>query len=268
MIPDRLEGILDRKRLEVDRLPASPVTSASDTFQQPRRNFAAALTQPGISIIAEIKRRSPSKGAIAPTLESARLAAEYETGGAAALSCLTDAEFFGAKPDDLPTARRATTLPILRKDFIIDPRQIHESAAMGADAILLIARVLPAETLHEFITIANTLQLAALVEVHDEEDITKALDAGAAIIGVNNRDLATFDVSLDNAIRLRPRIPDVCIAVSESGIHTRDDVEQMENAGYDAVLVGESLVRSADPTHAIQSLLGIDAPQISSKVRP
>ena len=264
---DILEQILARKREEAARLPGSIAPNTGNPARTRRRDFAAALMQPGISVIAEIKRRSPSKGPIAPALHSAETAYRYESGGAAAISCLTDATFFGAKPDDLPTARRATAIPILRKDFIIDARQIHETAAMGADAILFIARALPAATLGDFIASATSLRLASLVEVHDESDIDAALRAGATIIGVNNRDLKTFNVSLDHAIRLRRRIPDNCITVSESGIHTRDDVQRMEQAGYDAVLVGESLASSPDPSLDLRWLLAPESCRNTSEAQ-
>jgi len=245
-----LNDILRYKREEISALPTT-CAAPSD-----RRDFAGALASPGLGVIAEIKRRSPSRGAIAPSIDPARIAADYETGGAVAISCLTDATFFGARPDDLPAARNATSLPVLRKDFIIDQRQIHESAAMGADAILLIARVLAPAQLRDLLRTASSLRLAALVETHDEADIDKALDAGATIIGVNNRNLATFEVSLETAVRLRRRIPDVCLSVAESGIHSQNDLHRMRDAGYDAVLVGESLARSSDPAFALQSLLG------------
>ena len=183
------------------------------------------------------------------------MATQYESGGAIAISCLTDQSFFGAKADDLPQARTATTLPVLRKDFIIDERQILEANAMGADAILLIARVLTRDELARLIREATSMRIAALVEVHDEEDVLKSVDAGAQIIGVNNRNLATFDVSLDTALRLRDCIPDTCVKVAESGIYTAEDVGKMADAGYDAVLVGESLVCSPDPEAAVGQLL-------------
>lgn len=259
MTPDILKTILARKREEAALLPSPGQYNRRDYALNDRRDFEAALRKDGISVIAEIKRCSPSKGALAPDGDPAALASAYQSGGAAAISCLTDRTFFGARPDDFDAVRRTTDVPMLRKDFIIDERQIHESAAMGADAILLIVRVLAAETLERFILVANALEISTLVEVHDASDITRAIHAGATIIGVNNRDLATFDVDLDNALRLRSHIPEHCLTVAESGIHTAEDVRRMQQAGYNAVLVGESLIRSDDPAEALRSLLDPNA---------
>lgn len=259
MKTDFLERILEEKRADTARLPSSTAYSRADYRLCDRRDFECALRQPGISVIAEFKRRSPSKGELAPELDPSALAMSYEVGGAAAISCLTDSRFFGARRDDLIRCRDASTLPILRKDFIIDERQVHESAAMGADAILLIARVLTAQALEGLIETAIALELSVLVEVHDTAEVSRAAGAGATVIGVNNRDLATFEVNLDNAIRLRDEIPDHCISVAESGIRTIEDVRRMASAGYDAVLVGESLVCHDNPANAVRSLLGAGA---------
>lgn len=254
MKSDILEQIIARKREEIATLKHAEMDDYSIVD---RRDFDNALRRPGIAVIAEVKRRSPSRGDIAPSVDPFLLAAAYEAGGAAAISCLTDESFFGAHADDLPDARRGSSVPVLRKDFIIDKRQIHQSAEMGADAILLIARCLTTQELRHLISTANRRQLATLVEAHDDCDIAKALDAGATIVGINNRNLKTFEVNIANAIRLRDRIPADCLAVSESGIHSADDVRRMADAGFDAVLVGESLVRSDNPTHALEVLRGI-----------
>lgn len=268
MNTDILDTILAQKRETAAHLPPPATFARRDYHLGDRRDFEAAIRTSGLSVIAEIKRESPSRGRLAPDLDPAQLATAYELGGASAISCLTDVDFFGAQPGDLLAARSASTLPLLRKDFIVDERQIHESAAMGADAILLIARALTSGELESFINIANRLELSALVEVHDEPELAKALVAGASIIGVNNRDLRTFDVNLETAERLRERIPLHCIAVAESGIHNIDDMRRMANAGYDAVLIGESLVRSADPTGMLSLLLEASpAPSSSGGVR-
>ena len=192
---------------------------------RPPRDFVAALRSPGLSAIAEIKRRSPSKGPIREQLHPADLARTYRDAGAAAISCLTDAEFFGARPEDLPDVATATDLPVLRKEFIIDPYQIHESRGFGADAVLLIVRILGREHLGELLAVCRELRMAALVETHTESEIETAIAAGATIIGINNRDLDTLHVSLDTALSLRRCIPTGCIAVAESGIQKRDDID-------------------------------------------
>lgn len=219
------------------------------------RGFAAALSAPGISVIAEVKRRSPSRGTLNAGLDPARQAAIYEQGGAAAISVLTEQDHFGGSPADLEAVRLSTALPVLRKDFIVHPSQIWESAGMGADAVLLIVAILDDRTLGGLLAEAHEARLPALVEVHSAEEAARAVAAGAGIIGVNNRDLTTFEVDLATAERLASRIEGPSIRVAESGIHTPADVRRMAQAGYDAVLVGESLVRSADPAALIGRFL-------------
>jgi indole-3-glycerol phosphate synthase len=246
-----LNQVLEVKQAEVARLRANPprVTAIGD------RAFSRALGGPGLSVIAEIKRRSPSKGDLSPDLEPARAARAYASGGARAVSCLTDSLFFGARPDDFASARTAG-LPVLRKDFIIDEIQIDESVRLGASAILLIARILEAPRLAALLRRATSLGLDVLVEVHDESEVEAALQAGASIVGVNNRDLASLQVDPDRALRLRPRIPEGVATVAESGVKTRDDVKRIEDAGFSAVLIGETLVRSPDPARVLRDLMG------------
>jgi indole-3-glycerol phosphate synthase len=226
----------------------------------PPRGFAVALRRSDgrLAVIAEIKRRSPSKGDLAPDLDPAVTAKAYETGGAAALSVLTDRPFFGGSVDDLRTARDATALPALRKDFTIDEIQVLEARAIGADALLLIASALPDDALlAELRGYAADVGLAALVEVHDEAELDRALAAGAEVVGVNCRDLATFGEDLGVAERLAQRIPADVIAIAESAIRAPVDAERMGAAGFDAVLVGEALVRAADPTALVRGLASV-----------
>ncbi|MGH9027536.1 MAG: indole-3-glycerol phosphate synthase TrpC, partial [Acidimicrobiia bacterium] len=223
----------------------------------PSRNFTAALRRPDrrVAVIAEIKRRSPSKGVLAAELDAAATARSYEAGGAAALSVLTDTEFFGGSADDLRMARAATTLPVLRKDFTIDEAQLDEARAMQADAVLLIVRAFdddrPLRDLHDR---AAAVGLGVLVEAHDPVEIKRAVDIGAAVIGVNARDLASFNEDLGRVADLRALVPEEVIAVAESAIRDAADVTRMADAGFDAVLVGEALVRSAAPADSLRTL--------------
>lgn len=251
-----LDTIVKQKRAEVaERKTSRPLSALRDLPATPARDFAAALARPGLSVIAEFKRRSPSRGLLAESLDPARVARAYEAGGAAAMSVLTDREFFGGSEADLQAARAAVCLPVLRKDFTIDEYQVHEARAIGADAVLLIVRILEDALLRDLLAAAGGVGLAALVETHTAEEVDRALAAGARIIGVNSRDPDTFEVRLDAALALRPRIGDA-IAVAESGIQTADDARRVRAAGFDAILVGESLVRSGDPQAKIAELLG------------
>lgn len=239
-----LDRIIDAHRRAIaDRLPEL-------------RDFRGALAGPGLSVIAEIKRRSPSRGELAPGLVAADLARAYEAGGAACVSVLTDHEFFGGSPDDLRQARAACSLPVLRKDFTLSPIDVVEARLMGADAVLLIVAALPDAELARLHALATELGMAALVEVHDEAELERALAAGASIVGVNQRDLRTFAVEERRAARLAARIPAGVLKVAESGIRTRDDAAACEQAGFDAVLVGESLVTSPDPAASVRALRG------------
>lgn len=218
------------------------------------RPFAAALRSDGFAVIAEIKRRSPSRGDLATNLNPAELAGHYERGGAAALSVLTDAEFFAGSPADLAAARLACALPVLRKDFTVDRRDVLDARLMGADAILLIVAALDDTELRALLALATDVGLDALVEVHDEAEADRALAAGATLVGVNQRDLTTFAVDRNLARRLRSRLgPDV-VAVAESGVTGPEDAADLADAGYHAVLVGEALVTSADPAAAVRDL--------------
>ena len=220
------------------------------------RAFAQALARTrAISVIAEHKRRSPSRGAIREDLEPADVARGYEAGGAAALSVLTDEPFFGGRLSHLAEARAATALPVLRKDFILDPWQIREARAAGADAVLLIVAALEDAELGELLAEARAVGVDALVEVHERAELDRALAAGARLVGVNNRDLRTLAVSLETSLALAGAIPDDVVAVAESGIRSGEDLRRLCDAGFDACLVGEHLMSSPDPGQALRRLL-------------
>jgi indole-3-glycerol phosphate synthase len=221
----------------------------------PARGFAPALTGGDeVAVIAEVKRASPSKGLLAADLDAARMAVAYQSGGAAALSVLTDRGFFQGSPEDLIAARAATTLPVLRKDFTVGPADVLDARCMGADAVLLIAAALSAAELLELMQLAASVGLDALVEVHDEDEAARAVAAGAALVGVNQRDLYSFDVDTDRAVRVGRTLPAGVIRVAESGIRDGDDVRRLSDAGFDAVLIGEALVSSPDPAVALRAL--------------
>lgn len=220
----------------------------------PPRPFLDALARPGLQVIAEVKGASPSAGVLRESLDVAELAQQYAHGGACALSVLTDREFFRGAPEHVPLARAATDLPVLRKDFILDAYQVYEARALGADAVLLIAAVLQGRQLQQLRELAEALGMAALVEVHTEEEVDRALEAGARLVGINNRDLRTFRVDLATTERLRPRIPASVPVVSESGIERPEDVRRVWAAGVRAVLVGSALVRSPDPAAKLREL--------------
>jgi indole-3-glycerol phosphate synthase len=223
------------------------------------RPFSEALTLPGVSVIAEHKRRSPSAGEIRKGATVADVVLAYERGGAAAISILTEGKHFGGSLDDLREARAASSLPILRKDFIIDPYQLYESAAAGADAILLIVAALDSRALAELHGEARSLDLDVLVEVHDEDELECALEVlDADVIGINNRDLSDFSVDIERTFELLADIPAGKTVVSESGFHSRDQLDALERVGVDGVLIGESLMRAPDPEAALRSLTGVD----------
>ncbi len=245
-----------RAAAAADDRPVAPLLEAA-LSAPPVRPFAAALrAESGPSVIAEIKRRSPSKGDLAPDLDPATVAKAYESGGAKALSVLTDREFFGGSPEDLAAARSAVELPVLRKDFTVDVRDICDARIMGADAVLLIVAVLTDEELRRFHELATELGLGALVEVHDEADIARAKPIHTHLMGVNQRDLRTFEVDRTRAARLAPRIPSGVLKVAESGIGGPADLSRLADAGYDAALVGEHLVTAPDPGEALRRLRG------------
>jgi indole-3-glycerol phosphate synthase len=221
----------------------------------PARDFAAALGRDRLSVIAEIKRRSPSKGALNTDLVPSVLAKQYDTGGAAALSVLTDEPHFGGSAGDLVEARAAVDLPVLRKDFTVAALDLVDAVTMGADAVLLIVAALDDAELRDLHALATELGRDVLVEAHDEAEVERALAAGATIVGVNQRDLVTFEVDADRAVRVAGAIPDGVLKVAESGIRGPDDARRLADAGYDAVLVGEHLVTSGDPAAAIRELV-------------
>lgn len=219
------------------------------------RDFAAAISQGGLAVIAEMKKASPSAGLLRPSYDCADIAGRYARAGASAISVLTEVDFFRGSLEDLETARAHSSLPVLRKDFILDEYQVTESAASGADALLLIVAALSDRELPELIRAAARFQIAALVEVHDSSELDRALGAGARLIGVNNRNLKTLEVDLNVSLRLRDKIPAGCVAVSESGIRASGDLQQLARAGFDAVLIGEHFMRAADPGCALSELL-------------
>jgi len=253
---DILARIVDTKREELASLhPRAAELRSRAASASPPRPFAAALADPSrVSLIAEVKRRSPGAGDIDSALDPVGLATRYEAGGAAALSILTDGPWFGGGLPDLEAVRSAVTLPCLRKDFTLDPLQLHEARAHGADAILLIVRILEDPALRELREEAESLGMGVLVEAHDAEEVDRALASGATILGVNNRDLASFGTSLEVTFGLLPRVPDAVTLVSESGIRTPDDVAALAARGVDAILVGEALVRSGRPDEAAAAL--------------
>lgn len=252
-----LQDILASVRLRLpDVIAREDTLRAAASLAPPPRGFARSLNSPGLSVIAEVKRRSPSKGPIDPSLDAGGLAAAYERGGAAAVSVLTEADHFGALPGDLAAVRSAVGVPVLRKDFVLHPVQVWEARAMGADAVLLIAAVLSDAELAVAMETARECGLDALVEVHDAKEAQRVTDLGATLVGVNNRNLRTFAVDLATAESLRGLLPAGCTAVAESGIDSAESASQMAAAGYDAVLVGEAAVRHSDPAAFVASLQG------------
>jgi indole-3-glycerol phosphate synthase len=225
----------------------------------PPRPFRTALRGPRMRLIAEVKGASPSAGTIRAEFDPGRVARAYAEAGAAAISVLTDRRFFHGADAHLDAVRRAVDLPVLRKEFVLDPYQVYESRALGADAVLLIVSILPGDALADLRRAAAALGMAALVEVHTEADLARALGAGAALIGINNRDLDTLETTLDVTRRLRPRIPPEITVVAESGIEDRAQVEEMERLGVHAVLVGTALMRAPDPGARVRELLGAAA---------
>ncbi len=253
-----LEKIIAARRRRVEELKTSRPLDALRRAAERRadyRDFAAALSAEGLSIIAELKQASPSRGLICPDYRPQETATAYERAGARALSALTEEEFFLGSLGDLQAIRQAVRLPVLRKDFILDDYQVYESAAAGADALLLIVAALADEDLKRLLGLASQLKIAPLVEVHTERELERALAAGARIIGVNNRDLNTFMVNLETSFRLREKLPRSCLAVSESGIKSGSDLESLAKAGFNAVLIGEHLMASGNPGKALEQLL-------------
>jgi indole-3-glycerol phosphate synthase len=240
----------DRRRLE-DLLDGARA-------QPPARGFTAALRREaaagGLAVIAEVKRRSPSKGDLAADLDPASVAADYAAGGATCLSVLTDEEWFGGSAGDLQAARAAVEIPVLRKDFTVDARDVADARLMGADAVLLIVAALDDAELADLHALGAELDLDVLVEVHDEAELDRALTVGAALVGVNQRDLVTFEVDTDRAVRVAAAMPEGIVRVAESGVRGPDDAARLAEAGFHAVLVGESVVTSGDRRLAVQAL--------------
>lgn len=258
--PNFLQRIGTHKREEVARREAArPLGMVREAAAAagPARDFRGALEGPGPRLIAEVKRRSPAKGALNADLDPAQQARAYAAGGAHALSVLTDEQFFHGSDEDLVRARAAVELPVLRKEFVVSAYQVYEARALGADAVLLIVALLPPRELADLHDLAGALGLAALVEVHAPEEVEPALRAGATLVGINNRNLATFGVDLETTRTIRPLLPSGVTVVSESGIAGSEDVKMVLEAGATAILVGEALVRAEDPAARIQELLGV-----------
>jgi indole-3-glycerol phosphate synthase len=252
IVERRRDAIAHRKRV----LPDVALKLAVEKKAPPVRDFPGALTRPEFNVIAELKKASPSRGLLRADYQPAAAAPMLQAAGAAALSVLTEEEFFQGSLGDLKDVSKVTKIPILRKDFIVDPWQVWETRAAGADAFLLIVAILDDGTLRELLELGRALKMEALVEVHSLSELKRAVKIGAKIIGVNNRDLKTFDVRLETSLELVQEIPDECIAVSESGIRTHGDLERLRGAGFDAFLVGEHLMTMPEPSVGLRELLG------------
>jgi indole-3-glycerol phosphate synthase len=254
IVEKRRETVEHRKRV----LPLAALKFAVEKKAPPVRDFSAAITANRLNVIAELKKQSPSRGVIRDEFVPAKLTAELADAGAAALSVLTEEDFFGGSLAYLKEARAAAAdVPVLRKDFIFDPWQVWESRAAGSDSFLLIVAILERGLLLELIELGRQLGMEPLVEIHTREELAQARDAGARIIGVNARDLATFDVSLERAFELVDEIPDECVAVAESGIHAHEDLTRLSQAGFDAFLIGEQLMKSEHPGDELRRLLAM-----------
>jgi indole-3-glycerol phosphate synthase len=254
---DILSKIIEVKKEEVRT--AKKQLPLHDLEQMPRpepRDFKDQMNKTGLSVIAEVKYKSPSAGIIRSDFDPVRIARIYSAADADAISVLTDSFFFGGHLDFLKAIRQAVQLPLLRKDFIIDPYQIVEARQAGANAVLLIVRILSRNQYHEFLELIHELGMEALVEVHSAGELEMALDAAVRILGINNRNLSTLDVELNTSVELRRLIPDPMITVSESGIQSRDESAILEKEGFDAILVGETLMRSSEPAETIHELKG------------
>lgn len=255
-----LDTIVAHKRIELaDDKQRMPFDTLKRKIQDlpPTRDFCAALSPPNcVHLIAEVKKKSPSKGIIREDFNPVEIARTYAANGASAISVLTDREFFAGELAYLSAIREAVTLPLLRKDFTIDPYHIYQARLVGADAVLFIVSILTSTQLREFIEIARSLGLASLVEVHTEEELEVALTGSAEIVGINNRDLKTFHTDIATTFRLKDSIPTDTVVVSESGINTHEDVMKLKEAGINAILVGESLMRSPDIGAKVRELLG------------
>jgi len=252
-----LAPILAATRERIASMPPLSELEALARLQDPAGDFAAALGGDGLQVVAEVKRRSPSAGAIATDLDPAALAAAYTAGGAAALSVLTEPRFFGGSLDDLRAVRQTVGVPILRKDFVLDPAQVWEGRAAGADAVLLIVAALDHRLLADLLAVTDAAGMAAVVEVHSETEVDVALAAGAGIVGVNNRNLTTFVTDLGVAERLAGVLGSGVVKIAESGVSDAAGARRMAAAGYDAILVGEALVRAGDPAALVAELRAV-----------
>ncbi|NNC43087.1 MAG: indole-3-glycerol phosphate synthase TrpC [Acidimicrobiia bacterium] len=254
-----LDGLVAEAHVRANRLDLAVVRRRAG-FADPARNVMRALSgAPGLGVIAEVKRQSPSAGVIAGDLDPVRQAIAYASGGATAISILTEPDHFGGSLDDLRFVRTEVDLPILRKDFIVAPEQVYEARVAGADALLLIVAALDQQLLKLLIKTTEQTGMTPLVEVHDTAEAQRAMEAGARLVGVNNRNLATFEVDLTTAESVAPSLAADVLTVAESGIKTGEDARRMEAAGYRAVLVGEALVRTADPAALVAELAGVAA---------
>ncbi len=249
-----LDGILASTARRIAQLATEPRPSSRSSGAV--RGFASALSTPGLGVIGEVKRRSPSRGVLAAGLDPVRQALIYQRAGAAAVSVLTEPDHFGGSNQDLRNVAEAVTIPVLRKDFILDPAQIAESARIGADALLLIVAILEDRQLAELLAATKQAGLTALVEVHNADETERAIGAGATVVGVNNRDLSDFTVDLGTALDLAPLLNEVEASIAESGISTPAQAARMAEAGYDAILVGEALVRAPDPGGLVSAMRG------------
>jgi indole-3-glycerol phosphate synthase len=263
IVEKRRESISHRKRV----LPEVALKLAAEKAGPPR-DFPGALTQNAFNIIAELKKASPSRGLIRENYSPAELAPLLQHAGATALSVLTEEDFFLGSLADLKAARKVTHIPVLRKDFIVDPWQVWESRAAGADAFLLIVALLDDDSLRELLDLGRALQMEPLVEVHSRAELDRAISAGVRILGINNRDLRDFTVRVETSLELIEAIPDECIAVSESGLRSHDDLARLRRAGFDAFLIGERLMDAPDPSEPLRALLGAADANARSKGRP
>jgi indole-3-glycerol phosphate synthase len=259
IVAARRESVAHRKRVLPDVALKIAVQKAD-----PPRDFLVALTRNEFNIIAELKKASPSAGVLREDYVPSNLARSLETAGAAALSVLTEEEFFLGSLAHLKEAKKATQIPILRKDFIVDPWQVWEARAAGADAFLLIAAVLEDGQLRELLELGRSMKMEPLVEVHNRMELDRVMEAGAQIVGVNNRDLRDFKVRIETSLELVEAIPEACVAVSESGLHSHEDLKRLRSAGFDAFLIGERVMKSQDPGGPLRELIAGDASKSGS----
>ncbi len=253
-----LDRIVEARRAAVDhrkRVLPEAVLRIGAAKAEPVRDFSAALTRQSVNVIAELKKASPSRGVLREDFDPKALAVQLEQAGAAALSVLTEEEFFQGSLAGMRTARSAASVPVLRKDFIVESWQVWETRASNADSFLLIATILSDAALRELLLLGRELGMEPLVEVHTREELARAVDTGARVVGINNRDLRTMNVNLETSLELIEAVPEECIAVSESGVRSREDIARLRAAGYDAFLVGEHLMQSCDAAAALRALL-------------